>query len=66
MKKSEFEGLKEKDLQNKLLELRKELLKMRTNTAGGASTENPGKFKRNKRIIARILNELNKKGGNLK
>lgn len=66
MKKSEFKAMKEKDLQDKLLELKKELLKMRTNTAGGASAENPGKFRRNKRIIARIMNELNKNGGNLK
>lgn len=49
------------ELENRLGELNKELLKLRVGVASGANTSNPGKSKQVKKNIARILTLLKEK-----
>jgi large subunit ribosomal protein L29 len=46
-------------LQEKLEEFKKELLKLNAQVSAGANTENPGKLRQLKRNIARILTIMN-------
>ena len=57
------------NLDSKLLELKKELMKTTSQTATGTTLKNPNKVKEIKRTIAKILTikqDINKKGGNKK
>lgn len=47
--------LSRKELRNKLEELQKELMKLKSQVASGATPENPGKIKEIKKSIARIM-----------
>ncbi len=53
----------ELDLENKLVELKKELMKINSQVATGTIPKNPGKIRVIKRTIARILTIKNQKGG---
>ena len=66
MKFKEMKVMNELDLQNKVLELKKELMKINSQIAVGTVPKNPGKAKELKRTIARILTietQKNKQGG---
>ncbi len=58
----QFRELATTELQKKLEEFKKELLKMNAQVASGASVENPGKIRQTKKNIARI-NTILKQGG---
>ena len=52
--------LSKKELRAKLEELQKELMKLKSQVASGATPENPGRIKEIKRSIARIMLMKNK------
>ena len=54
LKTKEIRKMTEKERNEKLKELRNELLKMRTLVAGGGTIESPGRIFELKRSIARI------------
>ncbi len=55
IKINELKQMDEKTLENKIEELRKELIKVNAKVAIGTSVENPGKIREIKKTIARIL-----------
>ena len=57
----ELRSLSNEDLENKMKEFKKELLKLNAQVAGGSSIQNPGNLKKTKRNIARIKTLLNEK-----
>jgi large subunit ribosomal protein L29 len=68
MRAKELRGMTPKELDDKLLELRKELLKMRGQIAVGTVPKNPGHVKNLRRGIAQIIfikqeKEAQPKGG---
>ena len=66
MKFKELRVMNEIDLKNKVLELKKELMKINSQIAVGTVPKNPGKVKELKRTIARIITietQKNKPGG---
>lgn len=56
-----FRSLSLEELQEKLGEFKKELLKLNVQVAAGANTANPGKLKQTKKNIARVLTLLHEK-----
>ena len=64
MKKQDFKKLTEKELKVKLIELKKELMKINIQISSGTTPKSPGQVKIIKKTIARILTQLN--GGKLK
>ncbi len=50
----EFSAMGQEDLQKRLEEFKKELLKLNVQVASGANTANPGKLRQTKKNIARI------------
>lgn len=61
MKVKELKLMNDQDLENKLNELRKELMKINSQIAIGTLPKNPGKVKEFKRTIAKILTIRNQK-----
>jgi len=57
----ELKDLSEEQLNVRLEEFKKELLKLNVQVATGASPESPGKLKQTKKNIARILTLLREK-----
>ncbi len=57
----ELRTLSHGELQKRLGEFKKELLKLNAQVASGASVANPGKLRETKKNIARILTLLNQK-----
>ncbi len=55
LRNKELKELKENQVDNKLKELRKELIKIRSQIALGGLPENPGRTKELRRTIARII-----------
>lgn len=55
MKAKELRVMNEVDLENKILELKKELMKINTQIATGTIPKSPGKVREIKRVIAKIL-----------
>ena len=55
IKKNELRKMTEAQLSEKMVELRKELMKILTQKSSGASLENPGKVKAIKKTIAKII-----------
>ena len=55
MKAKELRVMNEFDLENKLAELKKELMKVNSQIAAGTVPKSPGKVKEAKRAIAKIL-----------
>ena len=68
MKAKELRLMNEQDLQNKVLELKKELMKVNSQIAIGTVPKSPGKIREMKRTIAKILTIRNQKheGGSKK
>ena len=56
-----FRSLSREELQERLGEFKKELLKLNVQVATGANTANPGKLKQTKKNIARVLTLLKEK-----
>ena len=57
----DFRGLARDELESRMAEFKKELLKLNVEVASGANTSSPGKIKQVKKNIARILTILNEK-----
>ncbi len=55
MKAKELRNLTKKDLETKLDELKKELIKLNAQVATGTVPKSPGQIKQIKKTIARIL-----------
>ncbi|MBS3175154.1 50S ribosomal protein L29 [Candidatus Woesearchaeota archaeon] len=55
IKKSEFKNMSKEEMGKRLLELRKELVKLKAQVARGTPAENPGKIRAIKRTVARLL-----------
>ena len=68
MKSKELRLMSELDLENKALELKKELMKINSQIAIGTLPKSPGKIKDMKRTIAKILTITHQKrqGGSKK
>ena len=49
------------EIEQQLIELKKELIKLNTQVATGTSLKNPGQVKKVKKNIARLLTELKTK-----
>ena len=54
--------MEQPDLQKKLAEMQKELMKLRGSSATGAAVQNPGQIKQIKRTIARVHTALKQRG----
>ncbi len=61
MKAKELRQLTKEELQNKINELKKDLMKINTQTATGTAVKESGQIKKIKRTIARILTILKTK-----
>ncbi len=61
LKKNELKQASEANLKNKLVELRKELMRLSAQVSTGTPPENPGKIKLIKKTIAKILTKINEK-----
>ncbi|MBS3108612.1 50S ribosomal protein L29 [Candidatus Woesearchaeota archaeon] len=64
IKKNELKVMKKGDLENKLVELRRELMKVNAQIAIKTVPENPGRIRELKKTVARIntkLTEVDKK-----
>ena len=61
MKRNELMKLGDKELKDKLKELKKELIKVNAQIATGTVPENPGNVKNIKKNIARIFTKFNQK-----
>ena len=67
MKYKELKLMNEQDLENKITELKKELMKINSQIATGTLPKSPGKVKGIKRTIAKILTiKINNKSGGSK
>ena len=63
MKAKELKAMNEPDLENKITELKKELMKINSQIAIGTVPKSPGKVREMKRAIAKILTLKRQKGG---
>lgn len=61
MNAKELRQMNEKDLENKLIETRRELMKLNTQVASGTTPKNPGQLKKYKKIIAKVLMVIGEK-----
>ncbi len=61
MKIKEIRSMDKKGLDDKLVELKKELIKLNAQVAVGASIKNPGQVKKVKKSIARVLSVAEEK-----
>jgi len=55
MKAQELRGMNKPDLENKIIELKAELMKLNSQIATGTAPKNPSKLREIKRTIAKIL-----------
>lgn len=55
IKAKEARKLNKKELDKRLEEMKKELMKLKSQSSGGSQAENPGKVRAIKRTIARLL-----------
>lgn len=55
LKVKEARKLNREELDKRLEELKKELMKLRSQASGGSQAENPGRIRAVKRTIARLL-----------
>lgn len=60
MKSKQIKSMSEDDRKAKLLELRKEQIKLNAQILSGANMKNPALVKNTKKTIARILQQLKK------
>ncbi len=62
LKKKEFLGMNVEELEKNVIDLKQELNKERSTIASGTKSENPGKIKKIRKDIARLLTVINEKG----
>jgi len=55
LKAKEAKKLNEEELEKRIQELKKELMKLKSEASGGSQAENPGRIRAIKRTIARLL-----------
>ena len=60
MKRKEIRTAPKAELENKLLELKRELMKQKAQIRIGITPANPGKVGQMKKLIAKIYTQLNK------
>ena len=65
MKAKELKAINELELENKMIELKKELMKINSQIAIGTVPKSPSKVREMKRTIAKILT-IKQKGGSKK
>ena len=65
MKAKELKAINELELENKMIELKKELMKINSQIAIGTVPKSPSKVREMKRTIAKILT-IRQKGGSKK
>ena len=63
MRSKELRVMNEQDLELKVLELKKELMKINSQIATGTVPKSPGKVREMKRTIAKVLTITNEKPG---
>jgi len=61
IKKRELRTLRNEELNSKLNELRRELMRLNTEISTGTTIKNPGQVRQTKKTIARIITILKKK-----
>ncbi len=61
IKKNELKGMSVENMKSRLVELSKELVKLRAQVSRGTPAENPGKIRIIKRTIAKLLMFINQK-----
>ena len=66
MKAKELRVINNLDIESKLVELKKELMKINSQIAIGTVPKSPGKVREMKRAIAKILTIKHEKGGDKK
>lgn len=66
IKNKELRKLNNQELQNKLIELKKDLIKVNAQIAAGTVPENSGNVKNLKKTVARILTIKNQKKEDVK
>ena len=59
IRKNEFKNMQEGEMKNRIIELNKELMKLKAQVARGTPPENPGKIRAIKRTIARLHTHIN-------
>jgi len=59
MRMKEIQDMSEEERKRRLMELRTELVRMRTMVRAGGAVENPSRIRELKRTIARILTVMN-------
>ncbi len=64
IKNEELRKMDVKELENKLVELKKDLIKFNSQVAAGVVPENPGNLKITKKTVARIHTIIKEKEGN--
>lgn len=62
LRMDEIRDMDDEERQERIQELRTELIKIRTMIKAGGSVENPGRVKALKKTIARILTVMNEEG----
>ena len=60
IKNREIKSMNSEEKKKRILELRKELMRLRSQVARGTPPENPGKIKSIRRAIAKLLMFMNK------
>lgn len=60
MKKKEIQAAPKSELESKLVELKRELMKQNAQIRIGTTPTNPGKVKQMKKLIAKIYTQLKK------
>jgi len=63
LRANDIRKLAPKELEDKMLELQKELIKLKTQRGTGTAMQSPGKIKAIKRTIARVYTLTKIKGG---
>ena len=63
IKNEELRKMNNSELQNKLVELKKDLIKINAQVAAGTVPENPGNVKNIKKTVARIYTIIKEKEG---
>ncbi|MBI5797551.1 50S ribosomal protein L29 [Candidatus Woesearchaeota archaeon] len=62
IKNSELRKMNKEELEKKLMEVRKDLVKINAQVAAGTIPENPGNVKNVKKTVARILTMITEAG----
>ncbi len=62
MKYTQIKEMQTEELQKKLQEARRELVKLNATVATGSASQSPGKVRTAKKTIARMLTELSVRG----